>query len=111
MLNIHLYLCYVDKTSTAYPLTGSSFLTDPEYLLARNQGCEFAIKSAFYIHPKEKLNNITNEMETIKPFYKIFKDIQASRRNFPKGHLNNMLYKEIGNGIYGNVCRGGYQTK
>ena len=28
------------------------------------------------------------------------------RRKFPKGHINNLLYKEMGNSIYGNVVRG-----
>jgi hypothetical protein len=56
--------------------------------------------------PKEKINKSTNKIESIKPFHNILKDIQEQRRVFPKGHINNMLYKEIGNGIYGNVCRG-----
>jgi hypothetical protein len=45
---------------------------------------------------KKKLNTNTNEMETIKPFHNILKDIQEKRRVFPKGHINNMLYKEMG---------------
>jgi hypothetical protein len=99
--------CYVDKTTTVYPLKGfSAFLTGPELLLAKKQDCTFNIKSAFYIPPKERLNPIKNEMDVLKPFFKILKDIQGFRRTYPKGTINNMLYKEIGNGIYGNVCRG-----
>jgi hypothetical protein len=41
-----------------------------------------------------------------KPFHGILKDIQTLIRQFTKGHINNMMYKEIGNGIYGNVCKG-----
>jgi hypothetical protein len=41
------------------------------------------MKSAFYVPyvpyvpPKEKFNSITNEMESLKPLLKIFKDIQG----------------------------------
>lgn len=59
---------YIDITTTFYPLSGSSFLTGPEYILAKRQGCSFDVKSAFYIHPKEKLNVVVNEKESIKLF-------------------------------------------
>ena len=98
--------CYVDKTTTVYPLTGEAFLTGPEFLLARNQDADIQIKSAFYIAPKEQYDTIKKEKVTIKPFHEILKGIQALRKQYPKGHINNLMYKEIGNGIYGNVCRG-----
>ena len=98
--------CYVDKTTTVYPLRGSSFVTGPEFLLAKQQGAIFQIKSAFYIAPKEQLDTTTNEMVTLKPFKELFKEIQRKRKEYPKGHFLNAMYKEIGNGIYGNVCRG-----
>jgi len=44
--------CYVDNTTTVYPISGNAFLTGPEFLLARKQGAEFTIKNAFYIAPK-----------------------------------------------------------
>lgn len=98
--------CYIDKTTTVYPLTGCAYLTGPEYFLARRQGCEFRIKSVFYIHAKEKYNVKSNKYELIKPFYQIIKDLQKLRREYPKGSINNLLYKEMGNSIYGNVVRG-----
>jgi hypothetical protein len=48
----------------------------------------------------------TKEPTPMKPFYEIFKNIQGKRREFPKGTINNLLYKEMGNSIYGNVVRG-----
>src|ERR1700728_1864156 len=39
--------CYIDETTTIYPLSGSCLLTGPEYVLARNQGCVIKIKSVF----------------------------------------------------------------
>jgi hypothetical protein len=101
--------CYIDKTTTVYPLNGdNAFLTGPEYWLAKQQGCEFKIISAFYIHPKTSTTYIAGEKTEVitKPFFEIFKDIQAKRREYPKGTLYNLLYKEMGNSIYGNVVRG-----
>lgn len=98
--------CYVDKTTTVYPLEGEGFLTGPEYLLAKNQGCQFTIKSAFMIQPKTKFDVAKKTDVLIKPFYGIIKNIQALRREYPKGHINNMMYKEMGNGMYGNIVRG-----
>ena len=73
------------------------------------QGCEFKIKSAFYINPKLKSvinKNRKEEKVSIKPFWDIIKNIQELRREHKKGTFNNMMYKEIGNGIYGNVVKG-----
>ena len=100
--------CYIDKTTTVYPLNGSAYLTGPEYLLAKHQGCVFDIKSVFYIKPKEKISNKNGKVlvELIKPFNAIIKNIQSLRRKYVKGTLQNTLYKEMGNSIYGNVVRG-----
>lgn len=100
--------CYIDSNTTVYPLTGNSLLTGPEYLLAKQQGCIFSIKSAYYIPPKETKRRVGNiELSIpVKPFCSIIKDIQAKRREYPKGSVLNLLYKEMGNSIYGNVVRG-----
>jgi hypothetical protein len=101
--------CYIDKNATVYPLKGdNAFLTGPEYLLAKQQACTFEFLSAFYIPPKAKNVMIDGEEKEIitKPFFEIFKDIQAKRREYPKGTIYNLLYKEMGNSIYGNVVRG-----
>ena len=41
--------CFIDETTTVYPLKGSAFLTGAEYLLARSQGCKLDIKSINHI--------------------------------------------------------------
>lgn len=38
---------FVDQTATVYPLSGRAFLTGAEFLVARNQGCNFNIFSVF----------------------------------------------------------------
>jgi hypothetical protein len=45
-------------------------------------------------------------MVTTKPFNGILKGIQGLRRQFTICKIINLMYKEFGNGIYGNVCKG-----
>lgn len=75
-------------------------------LISFRQGCQIDIKSAFYNHPKEKLNINTNEYDVMKLFYGIIKNIKSLRREHTKGTVKNLLYTEKGNSIYGNVVRG-----
>jgi hypothetical protein len=100
--------CYIDNTTTVYPLEGSALISGPEYLLARNQKCRFEIKSAFYIPPVERVIERRGMKITLttKPFHSIIKTLQTKRREFVKGHIMNSLYKELANSIYGNVVRG-----
>ena len=98
--------CYIDKTSTVYPLVGTSYLTGPEFILARNQGCEFKPKLAFHIADKKEFSKSDKEYISLKPFKEIIKELQRLRKLYPKKTVNNLTYKEIGNSIYGNVVRG-----
>lgn len=94
--------CYVDETTTVYPLEGEGILTGPEYLLAKNQKCDLKISDIYYIpFEKNKEGEIIN-----RPFKSIIDEIQSKRREYPKGSINNLLYKEMGNSIYGSVVRG-----
>ena len=92
--------CYVDENCTVYPLTGHCVLTGSEYLLAISQGCQFEIEDVIYTPFK------SSEFKDYKPFSKIINLIQEKRREYPKGTINNYLFKEIGNSIYGSVVRG-----
>lgn len=79
-----------------YPLSGSCTLTGHEYLLAvRKQKCEFNVSRVFRI-----------PASGYKPFRKIMLTLQRERRKHPKGSLLNVLYKLLGNGGYGILCRG-----
>ena len=125
--------CSVDEDTTVYPLRGDATITGIEYLLARNQGATIIIHEAFmtpfakhrYSPFKgkaliwEDIENGLNvdksvtarkvidmEPEILQPFLGIIEHIQEQRRNFPKGSFNNLVYKEIGNSIYGNIVRG-----
>lgn len=40
------------------------------------------------------------------PFLNIINDLQAKRREHEKGTISNLLYKEMGNSLYGSVTKG-----
>lgn len=90
--------CFINESTTVYPLSGKSFLTGSEYLLALSQGCEFEISEIIYI-PFNKKNNI-------KPFLNSIKELHFLRSQHPKGSILNALYKELGNSQYGMTARG-----
>jgi hypothetical protein len=92
--------CFVDENCTVYPLKGSCILTGSEYLLAISQGCNLVLHDIFYT-PFSK-----TEFNNPKPFLAILKIVQEKRREHKKGTISNLMYKEIGNSIYGSVVRG-----
>ena len=89
--------CTVDENCTVYPLRGNCVITGAEYLLAISQKCELKIHD-IYLTPFQSFEN--------KPFASVFKQVQEQRREHLKGTLSNLMYKEIGNSIYGSVVRG-----
>jgi len=117
---------YVDETSTVYPLEGEgSVLTGTEYLLAKAQGCEFEIEEIYTIpffeltsdesdsnsnsisiSNSNSNSNTNSKPNYLYPFKEIITEIQSKRREHPKGTIANLMYKEIGNSIYGSVVRG-----
>ena len=92
--------CYVDENCTVYPLQGTCIITGSEYILASSQKCQFKISEIYYTPFK------TSDFKEIKPFKTIVNLVQERRREHSKGTISNMIYKEIGNSIYGSVVRG-----
>lgn len=107
---------YVDETTTIYPKNGTGVLTGAEYILARNQECElniqkiyhipFLTKSIFIEDPEEEGKIVNVIKEKVSPFELIINEVQAKRREYAKGTISNLMYKEIGNSIYGSLVRG-----
>jgi hypothetical protein len=93
--------CYVDENCTIFPLQGSAVLTGAEYILAKSQGCRLKIED-IHLVPFSKKENSANT----KPFESILKMVQEKRREYEKGTISNLMFKEIGNSIYGSVVRG-----
>lgn len=89
--------CFIDETTTIYPLKGEAILTGAEYVLARKQNCEMEIKSAYRIPFKTG---------GIYPFKDIIIELQSKRREYSKGSFGNKLYKDMGNGGYGLLVQG-----
>jgi hypothetical protein len=93
---------YIDENTSVYPLEGEGILTGAEYLLAKSQKCELKISDIYYL-PFER----TKERKIInQPFKDIIKELQSKRRQYPKGTINNYLYKEMANSGYGATARG-----
>lgn len=88
--------CHLNETTTVYPLEGSCILTGAEYLLAKNQGAAITVKECYRVPFSQ----------TVKPFDKIIHKIQKLRRDYKKGTISNLFYKEMGNSIYGNIVKG-----
>ncbi len=118
--------CYIDKTSSIYPLKGVGVITGCEYILAKYQGCKMQISDIYSIPFTNSLENVKDETsiddtkmkpgkegkgyKLIKyydqPFFDIIKYVQEKRKEHAKGTLYNYLYKEMGNSIYGSTVRG-----
>lgn len=92
--------CFVDENCTVYPLKGNCVITGSEYILAKNQGCNFIFED-IYCTPFKN-----SELYELKPFSNVIHLVQEQRREHKKGTISNLIYKEIGNSIYGSVVRG-----
>lgn len=99
--------CYVDETTTVYPLSGSAILTGPEYILARNQACDIFIKEVYKVPFKKSVDSETKVVTYLDlPFQSVIMELQSKRRESEKGTIGNALYKDMANSIYGAVVRG-----
>jgi hypothetical protein len=118
--------CFLDELTTIYPLEGECSLTGSEYLTAKKQGCEIDVELVYYIPFSKtggddslsqkrwtkkdmdyKLYGHTSSLRfTSLPFKGIISELQSLRRKHPKKSLMNLLFKEVGNSIYGLIVRG-----
>jgi len=87
--------CYVDDTTTVYPLQGQCILTGAEYLSAKNQNCHFTFGEIFCIPFQSKTLKSKNDNDKVipinHPFKEVIYELQANRRKYPKGSLLNFL--------------------
>ena len=98
-----------------YPLKGSTVITGPEYLVAKNMGCKIYVKDGVMIpfaDRKYKVKDVKPFMKKypllgkIAPYRSLINYLQEQRRIYPKKTFYNFMYKEIGNSIYGQVAMG-----
>lgn len=88
-----------------YPKKGISQCGLPEVLLALSRGCNITI-NAFYVW--------TNLIEDDKPvfaFAEYLSRIVSERAKYPKKSVENELYKEAGNSLYGKTAQGSKERR
>lgn len=103
----------VDDNIDIYPLTGRSVITGSEYLVARNMGCRLTVLDGLVVPFKKSEEStdpksLNDEFDILydTPFRNIIQDLQAKRRREAKKSFHNLMYKQIGNSIYGQVSMG-----
>lgn len=98
---------YINDSAVVFPLEGKAILTGSQYLVAKNQGCVFSdVENIFTIPFKPEENLVEGKSVPLRPFANVLKEVQTQRRKHKKGTMSNLLYKEMGNGLYGSVVRG-----
>lgn len=80
-----------------FPLTGESYCTSPEIENAVKQGCQITIKEGYLF---DWLN------QDQRPFEDFVKFIRSKRSAYKKGELSELLWKEVGNSLYGKLAQG-----
>ena len=96
----------IDENTTVYPLSGSAIITGLDYLSASNQGCKIIVRDGYRVPFVKEDDKDKNQNKMIKPFASCIKEIQRLRSLYEKGTIGNLLYKEIGNSLYGLTARG-----
>lgn len=103
----------VDDDVDIYPLEGKSIITGCEYLTAKSMGCRIYVRDGVIIpflgvskNTKPKTKDYTYNIQYKTPFRNIIKELQSKRRAYPAKTFYNLLYKTIGNSVYGQVSMG-----
>lgn len=96
----------VDENADVYPLEGRSTITGSEYLVAKYMGCNLQVVSGVLIPFKTSEEEKRSDLSYVAPFRGIISDLQKQRRLHPKKSFYNLMYKQIGNSIYGLTSMG-----
>jgi hypothetical protein len=80
-----------------YPLRGETYATAPEIALARRLGASITIKSGVVI-PWSK--------DSPQPFQIVIRDLLKRRAQYPKVTIENEMFKQLGNSLYGKLGQG-----
>jgi len=89
----------IDETSALYPLEGETIVTGYEVYLASLMECKITLIRGVIIPFKDKSAGE-------RPYLDVIKFLQEERRKYPKDTLYNLLYKQLGNSIYGQTGQG-----
>ena len=80
-----------------YPLEGEAYATASEIAVARRQGAEIKILDGIIVPWRE---------DSCRPFMLVIDELQRRREQHPKGSLQNEMFKQLANSIYGKLGQG-----
>lgn len=89
----------IDESSALYPLNGETIVTGYEIYLASLMKCEMNLIRGVVV--PFKMGNMGE-----RPYLDVIKYLQEERNKHPKFSLYNLLYKQLGNSIYGQTGQG-----
>jgi len=86
-----------DERGLVYPLSGEAYVTAPEIALARHMGAEITVLDGVVIPWIE---------DSPQPFELVIGELSRRRAKHPKGTLQNEMFKQLGNSLYGKLGQG-----
>ncbi len=89
--------CSIENVGLIYPLEGDTCCTASELLYALSTG-KVAVKINTYTGFSSKINMFT--------LSRVFKQLTERRAAAPKGSLENLMWKEVSNSLYGKMAQG-----
>jgi hypothetical protein len=79
-----------------FPLEGTTYVASPEIRLALDMGAEIIIEKGLVVPWKSE----------VRPFELFAKSIRDKRDSHEKGSVEEQIWKEIGNSLYGKLAQG-----
>jgi hypothetical protein len=86
-----------DERGLVYPLAGEAFVTAPEIALARHMGAEVTVLDGVVIPWIE---------DSPRPFELVIRELSRRRKEHQPGSLQNEMFKQLGNSLYGKLGQG-----
>jgi hypothetical protein len=90
---------YHEKFGLIYPLSGTTYTTAHEILLAQKMGAKIDIIDSKVLQPSK---NYDGYFYPFKTFYQL---LIKERNKYPKKSMKNLLFKEYANTLYGKVSQ------
>ena len=86
-----------DERGLVYPLSGEAYVTAPEIALAFHMGAEITVLDGVIIPWIE---------DSPRPFELVIRDLQKRRKEHQPRTLQNEMFKQLGNSLYGKLGQG-----
>jgi hypothetical protein len=86
-----------DERGLVYPVSGEAYVTAPEIALARHMGAQITILDGVVVPWIEN---------SPRPFEVVIRELSRRRGEHEKGSLQNEMFKQLGNSLYGKLGQG-----